>query len=44
MALQHLGYENVYNITRSYLGINYYEYFHDLMTGRERIVTNYNFN
>jgi NADPH-dependent 2,4-dienoyl-CoA reductase/sulfur reductase-like enzyme/rhodanese-related sulfurtransferase len=44
MALQNLGYENVYNISGSYLGINLYEYFNDLTTGRERIVTKYNFN
>src|SRR5690606_20135164 len=30
MALQHLGYENVYNISGSYLGINLYEYFNDI--------------
>src|SRR5690606_35267255 len=27
MALQHLGFENVYNISGSYLGVNLYEYF-----------------
>ncbi|MFT8320796.1 MAG: FAD-dependent oxidoreductase [Bacillus sp. (in: firmicutes)] len=43
MALQNLGYENVYNISGSYLGVNLYEYFNDLVTGRERIVTVYNF-
>lgn len=43
MALQNLGYENVYNISGSYLGVNLYEYFNDLVTGRERIVTEYNF-
>ncbi|WP_026895814.1 FAD-dependent oxidoreductase [Clostridiisalibacter paucivorans] len=43
MALQHLGYENVYNISGSYLGICCYEYFQDQVTGREKIVTEYNF-
>lgn len=44
MALQNLGYDNVYNISGSYLGINLYEFFNDLVTGREKIVTEYNFN
>ncbi|WP_010677696.1 FAD-dependent oxidoreductase [Bacillus timonensis] len=43
MALTHLGYENVYNISGSYLGVNLYEYFTDFVTGREKIVTEYNF-
>lgn len=43
MALQHLGYENVYNISGSYLGVNLYEYFNDVVTGRDKIVTEYNF-
>jgi len=44
MLLQNLGYENVYNISGSYLGICYYEYFQDQVTGREKIVTEYNFS
>ena len=44
MALQHLGYTNIYNISGSFLGICYYEYFTDMVTGRKKIVTNYNFN
>ena len=44
MALQHMGYENIYNISGSYLGICCYEYFNDQMTGRDRIMTEYNFN
>jgi len=44
MLLQNMGYDNVYNISGSYLGICYYEYFQDKVTGREKIVTNYNFN
>ncbi|SDC57974.1 NADPH-dependent 2,4-dienoyl-CoA reductase, sulfur reductase [Terribacillus halophilus] len=44
MALQNLGFTNVWNISGSYLGINLYEYYNDLVTGREKIVTEYNFN
>lgn len=44
MALTHLGYDHVYNISGSYLGISLYEYYHDLISGRDKIVTNYNFN
>ncbi|HLS59703.1 MAG TPA: FAD-dependent oxidoreductase [Virgibacillus sp.] len=43
MALNNLGYKNVYNISGSYLGINLYEYFNDLVTNRNKIVTEYNF-
>lgn len=42
-ALQNSGFDNVYNISGSYLGISLYEYFKDLSTGREKIVTEYNF-
>lgn len=43
MALQNLGYKNVINISGSYLGICCYEYYEDQVTGREKIVTKYNF-
>lgn len=43
LALQNLGYKNVYNITGSFLGLSFYEYFNDVTTGREKIVTDYNF-
>lgn len=43
MALQNNGYSNVYNVSGSFLGICLYEYFNDLTTGREKIVTEYNF-
>ena len=43
LALQNLGYNNVFNITGSFLGISYYEYYNDISTGREPIVTKYNF-
>ncbi|CAM2844678.1 FAD-dependent oxidoreductase [Erysipelothrix tonsillarum] len=44
MALQNLGFDNVVNISGSYLGICEYEYFNDQVTGRDKIVTEYNFN
>lgn len=44
LALQQLGFEDIYNISGSYLGICLYEYFNDKMNGREPIVTEYNFN
>ena len=44
LALQNLGYENVYNITGSFLGLSFYEYFNDKIMNRESIVTKYNFN
>jgi len=43
MALQHLGFDNVYNISGSFMGISYFEYFNDQATGRKPIVTDYNF-
>ena len=44
MALVNRGYRNVWNISGSYLGICLYEYFTDVTTGRDKIVTEYNFN
>ncbi|NLY80654.1 MAG: FAD-dependent oxidoreductase [Lysinibacillus sp.] len=41
--LQHEGFSNVYNVSGSFLGICLYEYFKDVTTGREKIVTEYNF-
>ncbi|KGM98294.1 pyridine nucleotide-disulfide oxidoreductase [Clostridium novyi A str. 4552] len=43
MALQHLGFTNIYNISGGFMGISFYEYFNDQTTGREKIVTDYNF-
>lgn len=43
MALQHLGFENVINISGGFEGLSFYEYFNDKSTGRESIVTGYNF-
>ncbi len=42
-ALQTLGFDKVYNISGSFLGICLYEYFDDVTKGREKIVTEYNF-
>nr|WP_233186783.1 rhodanese-like domain-containing protein [Petrotoga sibirica] len=44
MALQGRGFNNVFNIFGSFLGICYYEYYLDQITGREKIVTAYNFD
>ncbi|HHX59531.1 MAG TPA: FAD-dependent oxidoreductase [Epulopiscium sp.] len=44
LALQGVGYENVFNISGSYLGICCHEYYQDQVTGRDKIVTQYNFN
>lgn len=43
LALQNLGYTNVYNITGSYLGLSFYEYFNDVSMNRDSILTKYNF-
>lgn len=42
-ALRGNGYRNIVNISGSFLGICLYEYFEDKCTGREPIVTAYNF-
>lgn len=44
LALQAYGYDKVYNISGSFLGICFYEYYNDVTTGRKPIVTAYNFN
>jgi NADPH-dependent 2,4-dienoyl-CoA reductase/sulfur reductase-like enzyme/rhodanese-related sulfurtransferase len=43
VALGHLGFDNIYNISGSFLGICYYEYFRDKTENRVPIVTDYNF-
>lgn len=43
MALKGRGFDNIINISGSFLGISYYEYFTDVTTGRDKIVTEYNF-
>ena len=42
-SLQGNGYDNVVNVSGSFLGISLYEYFNDKTTGREPIVTEYHF-
>jgi len=44
LALQNLGFRNVYNVAGSYLGISFYEYYNDKTLNRESILTEYNFN
>ena len=43
-ALGHLGYEHVHNISGSFLGISYFEYYMDQQHKRNPIVTANNFN
>lgn len=43
-ALGQLGFDNIYNISGSYMGICYNEYFEDVTMNRTKIVTEYNFN
>ncbi|MCI9155742.1 MAG: FAD-dependent oxidoreductase [Lawsonibacter sp.] len=43
MALQGRGFQNLWNISGSYLGICLYEYFNDVVQNRKPIVTAYNF-
>ena len=43
MALQGSGWDNVVNVSGSFLGICLYEYFTDVQISREPIVTAYNF-
>jgi len=44
MALQHLGWKNIYNVSGGFLGICLYEFYHDVSDGRKKIVTEYNFS
>ncbi len=44
LMLQANGFNNIYNISGSYLGISFYEYFNDMTLKRDKIVTDYNFN
>ncbi len=43
LALQNLGYHNIINITGSFLGVSFYEFYNDKINGRDCIVTEYNF-
>ena len=42
-ALQGMGYDNLYNISGSFLGACFNQYYLDQVTDREKIVTHYNF-
>lgn len=44
LALQHLGFENVFNISGGFMGISFHEYYNDKVNDREPIVTEYNFD
>lgn len=43
-ALQMRGFDNVYNLMGSFLGLCMYEYYNDQVTGRKPVVTNYRFD
>lgn len=43
LALQNMGFHNIINITGSFLGVSFYEYYNDQQNGRDSIVTEYNF-
>ncbi|HKM34158.1 MAG TPA: FAD-dependent oxidoreductase [Lachnospiraceae bacterium] len=43
LVLQNMGFHNVINITGSFLGVSFYEYYNDKLNGRDSIVTEYNF-
>lgn len=43
-ALHQRGYDNLYNMDGSFLGVSEYEYFNDVTLNRDPIVTEYNFN
>ncbi len=43
LALQNIGFDNIINITGSFLGLSFYEYYNDKVSNREPIVTEYNF-
>ncbi len=42
-ALQNSGWDNIFLVSGSMLGVSWYEWFEDQRTGREPIVTEYNF-
>ena len=43
MALQAKGYNDVYNIAGGFMGVRSYEYYRDLTTGRDPIVSDYGY-
>jgi NADPH-dependent 2,4-dienoyl-CoA reductase/sulfur reductase-like enzyme/rhodanese-related sulfurtransferase len=44
LVLSNLGFRDVYNVSGGYMGLSFYEYFNDQTTGRESILTDYNFD
>ncbi|MFD3156953.1 FAD-dependent oxidoreductase [Haloimpatiens sp. FM7330] len=44
LALQHLGFKNIHNVSGGFMGLCFYEYFNDQTTERKMIVTDYNFD
>lgn len=44
LALQKLGFKDVYNVSGGFMGLCFFEYFNDKTTDREPIVTGYNFD
>ena len=43
LALRNMGFHNIINITGSFLGVSFYEYYNDKLKERDSIVTEYNF-
>lgn len=44
LALGHLGFDNIYNVSGGFMGLSFHEYYNDQITGRDKIVTEYNFD
>ena len=44
LALQNLGFKDVYNVSGGFMGLCFYEYFNDKTLDRAPIVTDYNFD
>ncbi|MBF9016003.1 MULTISPECIES: FAD-dependent oxidoreductase [unclassified Oceanispirochaeta] len=44
LALQNLGFKRVYNVSGGFMGVSFHEFFHDKMSGRDTILTDYNFD
>ncbi|MDE1314194.1 FAD-dependent oxidoreductase [Vibrio aestuarianus] len=44
LALQQMGFNNVFNISGGFMGLSFFEYFNDVTTKRTPIVTDYNFD
>jgi NADPH-dependent 2,4-dienoyl-CoA reductase/sulfur reductase-like enzyme/rhodanese-related sulfurtransferase len=44
LALQKMGFNQVYNVSGGFMGLCFYEYFNDVRLGREPLMTAYNFD